>query len=142
MTPTPEQSEKNDTEDSYPQLHHKTAGSDTAALLREAPRTSIELPDGESTAGTRNTTLRDIVCRLSAPSTRSQAKKRPGPAQSVYYLYGDERRAVRTFIDENEEYVRSCLGDTPNPLAADWDGVLYQLLREEWDFRTAEEGKS
>jgi hypothetical protein len=47
---------------------------------------------------------------------------------------GDERRALRRFIDENERIVREQLQDAPNRFSHDWDEWLYGLLEEEYRF--------
>lgn len=39
---------------------------------------------------------------------------------------------MRLFIDENTEYVRSCLADQSNPLQKRWPEPLWELLLEEW----------
>ena len=117
----------------YKLLHGNTARSKALQKLREAPRPINEVFEGGIGGGKR----REMVCTLVAPGVRQSGTKSRGRSQGVAYLYGDERRAVRTFIDVNEEYVESCIEDTRNPLQR-WDDIIYQMLLEEWDFRQAE----
>ena len=83
----------------------------------------------------------EMVSTLAAPpitndeiETEIEIVPRP-----IDYLYGDERRAVRRFIEENEQYVRACIGDPFNPLVTRWDPVLWSLLCEEWQLGGYEE---
>lgn len=57
---------------------------------------------------------------------------------TVIYLAGDERRALRRFIHENERIVREQLQDAPNRFSHDWDEWLYGLLEQEFRFRIYE----
>jgi len=52
----------------------------------------------------------------------------------VYYLIGDERRAIRRFIEENESIVRKQLQRKPNRFTHNWDEWIYALLEEEFRF--------
>lgn len=99
-------------------------------LREHGPSTREELP-GEPTAG-RN---REVIARLFMPGPTSSgaAKTRPqGHHQHVvYYLYGDERRAVRKFIELYPEYVASCMGDPQSPLH---QHSLWTMFVEEWQW--------
>lgn len=122
----------------YKHLHHQTARSKKAQLLREEPRTNDELPDnGLGTPGV----LRNMIVKLAPPRGHNGGKNKSRPSCTpVYCLYGDERRGVRKFIEANEEYVASCIADTNNnPLMTNWDDALYRMLLEEWDLRTAKQ---
>lgn len=126
--------------ETFVSLHYNTARSKTLNRLREEPVAGdVDLPSGGP--------ARDIICWLNAPSgSRRGPLKGRGYTTTVYYLYGDERRAIRRFIDVNEEYVRSCIEDhqrsaSSNPLQKNWDPILWQILLEEWDFRVAERGE-
>lgn len=91
---------------------------ETIERLRERPRVGPAPVSGPEER---------LVGTLTAPPL-------PGfEIRSVVYLYGDERRAVRRFVEENEAYVRACMDDPDNPIAATWDDVLWALLCEEWD---------
>ncbi|QCC57237.1 ribbon-helix-helix domain-containing protein [Natrinema thermotolerans] len=102
----------------------RTAVAQPIERLRERPRAGGEIDTRFSV------TQRQLVSRLKPASAGGQVSR--GRAATVYYLYGDERRAVRRFIEENTEYVRSCLEADYNPLRANWDEVLYSLLVQEW----------
>ena len=60
------------------------------------------------------------------------SKKSRGITQAVYYLYGDERRAVRKFIEVNKEFVESCMDDPANPINLRLDDFWWRMFREEW----------
>jgi len=114
-------------------LHARTSQADRVHQLRESPMTLEEfggLSDG----------YRDIVGRLKAPSRNGAEPLYGGNPKVVLYLWGDERRAVRLFIEENEEYVEACLrkgNNEYNMLSKYWGDGLYQLFKEEWQFREA-----
>jgi hypothetical protein len=78
-----------------------------------------------------------IARRLSRGATDAAGdwsdERLPSPV-SVYYLYGDERRAVRRFVAENERLVRAGLATNPEEFPREWDDVMRSLLREEWQF--------
>lgn len=100
-------------------------GSDSVTALANGPIAS-------SDRSTRPERHPGVVDRLKAPDrVTQQAKARP-ETTIIYYLVGDERRAVDRFIEVNEAYVRDCLEDTPNPLQHNWSEELYHLLLEQW----------
>ena len=117
-------------------LHSRTAQADRLHQLRESPMTLQEfgdLSDGQ----------KDIVGRLKAPSRNGADPLYGGNPKVVLYLWGDERRAVRLFIEENEEWVEACLwkgNNDYNMLSKYWGDGLYQLFKEEWQFREAVDG--
>lgn len=120
----------------------KTASCESMRLLYERPRTRDEFHDGYDGTVRR---LGGVVARLEAPSTSRGSGggsfKTRGRTKTIYYLYGDERRAVREFVRANTDYVESCLGDQFNPLRANWDETLWRLLLEEWQlYQTHYEG--
>jgi hypothetical protein len=84
---------------------------------------------------------RNLIRRLQVPSG-SKTNKSRGRTTTIYYLYGDEREAVRRFIEENREYVAGCLSDQSNPLQRNWDERLYQMLVEQWRWTQGETGAS
>lgn len=116
---------------SVPPAERQMYGSDRLQLLREQPVTASELDDGLTTFTTQE---RVFIDRLEVSSVRG-GTKRTGNVESVYYLPGDERRAVRRFIDVNEPFVASALSTRNNKLAAEWDEFLYSLVHDEWRFR-------
>ncbi len=101
------------------------AASEVIAALAEGPRTWAELPRGPEGAE------RSFVRRLDAPASSSRNKPRGG-TRNVYFLFGDERRAVERFADLNGSYVASCVADGSNPLRRNWDDDVYQLLLQQW----------
>jgi hypothetical protein len=105
----------------------------TLRELRDAPKPA-PLAVGPQADG--------YVGRLTLPSglaTQLSADSEPLPRPvAVYYLYGDERRAVRRFVAENEALVERGLARDPTGFPAAWDDVLRTLLREEWAFSRRE----
>lgn len=110
----------------------RTLRSELYQSLREGPKTREELSNAPTSPH-----LRDLVCRLkyTVPSGGDRRKSR-GQALTVYYLWGDDRRGVRKFIDVNEEFVASCMADNAGPLRQAWDDALASLIEEEWAYRT------
>lgn len=79
--------------------------------------------------------IRTLVHRIRPPApSYGASKSRPRGAKTVYYLPGDERRALDLFIQENTEYVRDCLSDDVNPLTHAWSEEQYRMLVEQWEF--------
>lgn len=78
---------------------------------------------------------RMYVQRLKGPSGSQGSSRSVGRATDVMYLPGDERRAVTRFIEENRDYVESCLesGSPSDRLNRNWPDHLYQLLVEQWE---------
>ena len=77
--------------------------------------------------------LRGYVDRLTVSATRSGP--RTGKPTAIYYLPGDERSAVRRFIEENEELVRYCLeeaGTGGGAIKYHWPQYMWQMLEEQW----------
>jgi len=77
---------------------------------------------------------RMFVERLDLSGVEGESFRGEGPVTTVYYLSGDERRASRGFIEENESIVRNQLQQKPNRFTHDWDKWLYALLEEEFRF--------
>lgn len=83
--------------------------------------------------GNYNRTSRRIEAKLHPTSgTRNGVPHQTTP---VYYLPGDERRAVSAFIEENEAYVRLNLDtDEQNILRMSLSDDMYQLFLEQWEW--------
>lgn len=112
------------------QLPSSVINSDIFQLLHERPRTSHEMP-GKSFSKL----IRPLIGKVKSTGVTKNTPEgdfTPGRAYTVYYLYGDERRAVRRFIEANEQYVRTCFRATNNRLVQELDGPLYNILCEEW----------
>ena len=90
--------------------------------LAEAPKTTREL-ESEPTQK-----IRDVVQILRPPGNSGKGK-----GYTVYFLPGDERRAVDRFCEANFDYVQQCLSEERNnQLAQNWPDALYQMLVEQW----------
>lgn len=90
--------------------------------IAQGPKTSREL-ESEPTVK-----VRDVVQLLRPPGTSGKGK-----GLTVYYLPGDERRAIDAFIRANYDYVQQCLShERTNQLAQHWPDALYQMLVEQW----------
>jgi hypothetical protein len=109
-------------------MYHLTKGSKKLRQLREEPQSDIELPDGGP--------LRNLIERLKLQSGRGASERHgKGSIETVYYLVGDERRAVRKFIQLNTEYVKDCFGkeNKNNPLRQKLPEEMYWLMEQEYE---------
>lgn len=114
----------------------RLAQSSTIQTLREGP-----VPAGEVEPSFEQ---REYVRKLRLPRSCPSGKHGSGRTGSkmVYYLYGDERRAVRKLIEERTEWFEGVLGGGYNDLTAlssGWDDALVTLAVEEWEFRKHEQ---
>lgn len=75
-----------------------------------------------------------FVQRLTVTGVEGAGQRDGERVTTVYYLTGDERRALRRFIEEDEPVVREQLEDAPNRFSHEWDEWLYGLLEEEFRF--------
>jgi hypothetical protein len=82
--------------------------------------------------------VKDLIGRLEPHTARSYHKARSAPRKDVLYLYGDERAAIRKFIDVNESYIADVLSDQRNPLQSHWEHSLYEMLIQQWEWRDEE----
>ena len=95
-------------------------------LRRYGPSTADELP--------RNLNLQDKnwVGTLKMTKSAPGSSKSRGRTKAVYYLYGDERSAVRKYIEENTEFVASCMEDSVNPINMTLEDYWWHMFCEEW----------
>lgn len=105
--------------------------SDNSVLTRlaEGPATTSEVSRSDSDTARPHLEFLDAPNRGGASSTKQRGN---GQRASIVYLPGDERAAMRLFIEENTAYIRSCLADQSNPLQRRWPEALWELLLEEW----------
>lgn len=108
-------------------------GSKWLQAIRDEPRIANELGDGRGVA-ILSGQQRMFVERLDLTGVEGAAQRGGDRVATVYYLQGDERRALRRFIEENEAIVRDQLQDAPNRFSHEWDEWLYGLLEEEFRF--------
>jgi len=108
-------------------------GSDRLQQLRERPRVADELGDGRGMA-VFSGQQRMFVERLDLTGVEGAGQRDGERVITVYYLTGDERRALRRWIEENETIVRDQLQSSPNRISHEWDEWLYGLLEEEFRF--------
>jgi len=108
-------------------------GSKWLQYLREKPRIADELGDGRGLS-VFSPNQRMFVERLDLTAVEGQSQRDGERVTAVYYLPGDERRALRRFIDVNETIVCEQLEDAPNRFSHEWDEWQYGLLEEEFRF--------
>ncbi len=108
-------------------------GSKWLQTIRDKPRIADELGDGRGIAVLTGQ-QRMFVERLDLTGVEGASQRDGDRVATVYYLQGDERRALRRFIEENEAIVRDQLQDAPNRFSHEWDEWLYGLLEEEFRF--------
>jgi hypothetical protein len=115
-------------------MHHHTKSSKKLQELREEPQIGFNLPSGGP--------LRNMVRKIAIKSNGAGSSKSRGVGKggitTVYYLVGDERRAVRKFIKENQNYINSCFSEEHNnncnnPLREDFDEFMFALFEEEYE---------
>ena len=106
-------------------------GSERLQQLRERPILSSEL---EKNLDTFSMNQRQFVERLKLTGVQGDTARTGGKVNVVYYLAGDERRAIRRFIEANEEIVAKALTGQNNIFASEWSDFLYSLLQSEWRF--------
>lgn len=98
------------------------------ALREDGPLFTEELPSG---------------ARFSPQARRYVGSIRPpwGRGESVWYLWGDERRSVRRFVDQYTDEVRTAMNQKNSALSSRIDDALWQIICEEycWEFATIEE---
>ena len=117
------------------EMDPRTARAEKMQKLREGPKTGAEL--GSRLSATQRVYVRQI--RLPSTSRNDVCVEMEKP-RVVYYLWGDERRAVRRLIDIHPNVFESVFGGDGlvgriNLLASEWQPEMVQLAREEWDMR-------
>jgi len=123
-----------DTEDAVPHGEEKQLfGSKWLQSLRDAPLIAEELGSGAGVSALSNH-QRMFVERLHVSGVENSSNRETGSVTKVYYLAGDERRALRRFIGENVSIIRSELQQEPNRFSREWGEWLYRLLQEEFRF--------
>lgn len=105
--------------------------TNTEALREEGPMILSELPGGHPDGEERN-----YVFSLQLPGSRKYGGGKP---TAIAFLIGDERRAVRKFIEVNEGYVESCMEASSNVINANVDDFMWALFCEEWYWDRMEE---
>ncbi|MFP4632678.1 MAG: hypothetical protein ACLFMT_04490 [Halobacteriales archaeon] len=115
-----------------------TADNEVIQHLRQhGPATAEELPRPPSARE------RSYVGSFKVTRSNTGSSKSRGKTNVVYYLYGDERRLVRKYIQENTEFVRSCMQDNANPINMSLEDYWWQMFCEEWLWSgLAEEGEA
>lgn len=111
------------------ELHHHTIDSDIMQSLRKSPQPANHFsyfPEGGG--------VRDLIRKINQPITTSSGSKKYGFGrwQMVYYLYGDERRAIRVTIEENERYIKEAFESNAHPFRNNWGEGMFGILCEEW----------
>lgn len=89
-------------------------------LRENGPELIKDLPNGSSLHGIE----KQYIFRLKLNYAAN--------VNGVAYLVGDERRAIRKFIEENEDFVSECMDATSNPIVNNVDEFLWHLFCEEW----------
>lgn len=127
-----EEGNKHNTQQHSIDIDGRTIESKRLRLISERPRTSDELNGGLTHR------QKEHVFRLTAPAGSTGNHKSRGRTTNIYYLWGDERRAIRRFIEENKIYVDSIVEDrrenNTHPLHNNWPDYLVDLLYEEYQF--------
>jgi hypothetical protein len=115
-------------------MHYKTKNSDKLQKLREEPQVGIGMPV-PSKGGLRNMVFKLAIQSSGAGNSKYWDGKTTQQRSTIYYLYGDERRAVRKYIKENTKFVSHCFDydSTNNPIQHHLPEQMYQLMKEEYE---------
>ncbi len=108
-------------------------GSKWLQAVRDQPRIADEIGDGAGISVFTDK-QRMFIERLDLTGVKGDVQRDGKRVTTVYYLIGDERRAIRRFIDENEPIVREQLQGAPNRISGEWDEWMYELLEQEYRF--------
>ena len=108
---------------------HRLAQTPVLHRLADGPKTRAELGQDPSQ------TAREFI-DVHRPTSTGPASDDP---VVVLYLYGDDRGALRRFIEVNRAFVSEELANGRNPIASDPEGALFQMLVQQWEWMDAEE---
>ncbi len=72
------------------------------------------------------------VSKVPVPHRNVNPVQGGSEVRDVYYLYGDSRRGIRRFVEENTEFLREYLGCSDDPAELYVDEYTWQMLCEEW----------
>lgn len=101
------------------------------ALREHGPQTFTELKE-EHNVETLTAEQRLIVEKLHVCG-RNGSTPSLGRLYKVYYLYGDERQAVRKYIETNRSVLEQIdLQSGHNRVRQAFDEYMYRILLEEW----------
>lgn len=110
-------------------MHYQTKSSETLAKMRRTPQIDLKLPDPGP--------LRDMIEQVSINGGQGESKTWDGGSEvkTVYYLYGDERRAIRKFIKQNQEFVKDCMGSDAefHPINQTLEDDMWDIFQEEYE---------
>lgn len=125
--------------DEHKRLHGKTLRSKTYRELYEDPKFGNEV-----TGNIKSAQVYQLVDQLDVSphiGNGVQYGSEPEGSPTLYYLWGDERRAVRRIVQSYPEFVGECMDYPKNPLKKAWEEIMWELLVEEWQFAESNEDK-
>jgi len=110
-------------------MHHHTKRSKTLQELRKEPQTEVDF--------NMDSPLREIIRKIQISTSSSQSKNwnREGPIKTIYFLFGDERRAIRKFIEKHSTFCESCMESeaTSHPINMQLDEFMWELFKQEYE---------
>ena len=101
-------------------IDHRTAGSPVMAALREHPQTLETLPVSAISNGAKQ--YINWIYVSEGASGRG----------AIYYLYGDERRAARLFIERYPEVTHTAMHNPSSRLRNRTDEYMFRIIAEEY----------
>lgn len=108
---------------------YKMADNQVIRALAEGPLSGPEVP------GSIGFKHRPLVQTLKAPAGQGRASSQNyGRPTSVHYLPGDDRAAMRKFIEVNEKMCVEDMKVTSGPLRQEWGDERYAMLYEQMLF--------
>lgn len=104
------------------QNEKKSLTAEKLQFIREQPRARSEF---EESSPELSYEQRRFIQKVKVGTANS-------PFETVYYVYGDERRAMRRFIEVNEDPIRENIQHTFSDLVDALDEYDFRVLKEEW----------
>lgn len=121
------------------ELHYRTKGSEKLRKLREEPRKASEIPEGRSSNYCKGKGQRSLIRKFDIPISGYGGRKKKETTKMesslIYYLYGDERRAIRKWIKTNSDIAKECMGykKHANPIPQLLGDVMWEMFKEEYE---------
>lgn len=101
-------------------------------LAEVGPRTGEEIEALGGLGGNEKFVVERIVVTSGGQGGYKRRRSDTHREIPIYYLPGQERKAVSRYIQENESSVRSSLKDKANPLNHNLESWMYNLIKEQW----------
>lgn len=104
-------------------------------LLAHGPRTRDEFEEATGIEFRWTAAMKAMADKIEPAPSRNNASnvKVDTYPKTVYYLPGDERRAIMKFMKANPTLVKSAMNTRNNRLRQKWPDWAYEMLVEQWE---------